>query len=116
MNEQKQKCAMIALRWAAGLVVLVESCRFVLSHGPIHGGLPHWIRPVLGGAEVIAAILFLVPFSRRAGGYLLLIIFAAAIVIHIFHGEYDVGALVVYAMAVLATMSGSDRIERKVPA
>ncbi|MGH9714025.1 MAG: DoxX family protein [Candidatus Acidiferrales bacterium] len=105
MTEQSRKRAITALRWTVGFVVLFESCRFVLSHGPIHGGLPHWIRPVLGGAEVIAAILFLVPLTRAAGGYLLLIIFAAAVIIHILHGEYDVGPLLVYAMAVLATMN-----------
>jgi|SRR5271155_3376099 len=104
MNQPSRKWALPALRWAVGLVVLLESCRFVLSHGPIDGGLPGWIRPVIGGSEVLAAILFLLPFARVAGAYLLVIIFAVAALIHVLHGQYDVGALVVYAMAVLATM------------
>ncbi len=104
MNEQILKSAIPILRWTVGLVVLYESCRFVLSHGSIHGGLPLIIRPVLGGAEVLAAILFLVPFTRKAGGYLLLLIFATAVTVHALHGDYEVGALLVYAAAVFATM------------
>jgi hypothetical protein len=105
MNWQTQKFAIPALRWTVGLVVLFESCRFVFSHGPIHGGLPQWLRPVIGGAEIVAAIMFLLPFTRKAGGNLLLVVFALAIFIHILHGQYDVGALLVYAAAVAATMS-----------
>jgi hypothetical protein len=104
MNAPAQNLAIPALRWTVGLVVLFESCRFVLSHGSIQGGMPQWIRPVLGGAEIIAAILFLVPFTRVVGANLLLIIFVVAIFIHILHGQYDVGALLVYAAAVVATM------------
>ena len=104
MNQPSRRWALPALRWSVGLVVLIESCRFVLSHGPIHGGLPEWIRPVIGGCEIVAAILFLLPFARVAGAYLLVIIFTVAVLIHVLHGQYDVGALVVYAMAVLASM------------
>lgn len=60
---------------------------------------------MLGGAEVIAAILFLLPFTREAGGNLLLMIFALAVFIHILHGQYGVGALLVYAMAVVVAMT-----------
>jgi hypothetical protein len=105
MNAQTEKLALPVLRWTVGLVVLFESCRFVLSHGAIHGGLPRWIRPVLGGAEIIAAILFLVPFTRAVGGKLLLVIFGLAVIIHVLHGEYDVGPLLVYAAAVFAAMT-----------
>jgi hypothetical protein len=87
-------------------VVLFESSRFVFSHGPLPGGLPYWLRPVLGGAEVVAAILFLLPFTREAGGNLLLVIFTVALFVHLLHGQYDVVVLLVYAMAVMATMGG----------
>jgi len=107
MNAIPQRLAIPALRWTLGLVVLFESCRFLLSHGPIHGGLPQWIRPVLGGAEIIAAILFLLPFTRAIGANLLLVIFALAIAIHVLHGDYNVGALLVYAMAALVTTAGN---------
>lgn len=109
MNAQARRRAIPALRWTVGLVVLFESCRFVLSHGPIHGGLPQWIRPVLGGPEIIAAILFLLPLTRAVGGNLLLLIFALAAMVHMLHGEYDVGPLLVYAAAVFATMTKKHR-------
>ena len=104
MSASARKFAVPALRWTVGLVVLFESCRFVLSHGPIHGGLPQWVRPVLGVPEIVAAILFLLPLTRAVGGNLLLVIFALAATIHILHGEYNVGPLLVYAAAVLASM------------
>jgi len=37
-------------------------------------------------------------------GYLLLVIFAIAIIVHALHGDYEVAALLVYAAAVFATM------------
>ena len=68
-------------------------------------GLPHLIRPILGGAEIIAALLFLVPPTRTIGGYALLVIFALAALIHILHGQPDVGALVIYAAAVYTVLA-----------
>jgi hypothetical protein len=50
-------------------------------------------------------VLFLVPAASLVGGYALVIIFFLAAVIHILHGWYDVGALVVYAIAVLACVA-----------
>ena len=105
MNRQPEHAAIPALRWTVGLVVLLESCRFAFSGSAAHAfantGLPLWIRPALGGTEALAAVLFLVPAARAVGGYALLVIFGVATVIHVLHGWYDVGALVVYAMAVL---------------
>ncbi len=65
MNQQLKRFAIPGLRWAVGVVVLLESVRFVLSPSAAHHiaqvGLPPWIRPALGGSEIIAALLFLVP-------------------------------------------------------
>jgi DoxX-like protein len=112
MNERLRKIALPGLRWALGLVVLWESCQFAFGHAASRAfaktGLPPWIRPVLGGSEIVAAVLFLVPAASLVGGYALLIIFFLAAVIHILHGWYDVRALVVYAMAVLACMAHQD--------
>jgi hypothetical protein len=58
--------------------------------------MPLWMRPALAWAEIAGAILFLVCW----GGYLLLVIFFVAALLHIFHGEFDIGVLLVYAMAV----------------
>ncbi len=68
-------------------------------------GFAQWIRPVVGVTETFAAILFLVPFTRVLGGYMLLLIFALAVVIHILHGEMDVGALIVYGMVVVRILT-----------
>jgi hypothetical protein len=59
------------------------------------------MRPGLAWAEIAAAILFLVPLTTLLGGYLLLAIFFLAALLHILRGEFDIGVLLVYAMAVL---------------
>lgn len=91
MNPRLRGVAIPGLRWVVGLVVLLESARFALSPNTAHEvakiGLPPWIPSVLGGSEVIAALLFLVPPTTMAGGYALLAIFAIAIVIHFFTGS-----------------------------
>jgi uncharacterized membrane protein YphA (DoxX/SURF4 family) len=101
--------AIAILHWCVGLVVLLESCLFVLSSARTHefakSGLPPLLRPVLGGAEIIAAILFLIPPVRTIGGYALLIIFFVAALIHILHGQPEVGGLVVYAAAVYTVLT-----------
>jgi hypothetical protein len=90
--------------------VLLESCFFVFSPARAHdfarSGLPHLIRPILGGAEIIAAILLLIPATRLAGGRALLAIFVAAALIHVLHGQSDVGGLVVYGAAVYTVLAG----------
>jgi hypothetical protein len=112
MNARLAKCSISLLRWTLGLVVLLESFAFVFSTSAAHflakAGLPFWIRPVLGGAEIIAAILFLVPFTAAIGGYLLLVVFGFAFLIHVLHGQYEVGGLVVYAAAVLVCMAHAE--------
>ena len=95
------------LRWSVGLAVLWESYRFAVSPTAVRHlqamGLPTWIAPALGGLELVAAIVFLIPRLRRAGGYALLAIFAIAALIHILHGQFEIGSLVVYGAAVLVS-------------
>jgi hypothetical protein len=109
MNARLTRFAIPLLRWTVGLVVTLESCQFILSTSAAHfiakSGLPAWIRPVLGGAEIVAAILFLVPLTTLIGGYFLLIIFGLAALVHVLHGQYGVEGLVVYAVAVLVCMA-----------
>lgn len=100
------------LRWVLSLVVMLESALFGFSPAAAHAfaktGLPEWIRPALGGSEAVAALLFLVPAASLAGGYGLLATFAIAAGIHFVHGQYDVGSLVVYAMAVIVCMTNRE--------
>jgi uncharacterized membrane protein YphA (DoxX/SURF4 family) len=117
MSVPRRGRGVTVLRWSLGLVVLWESCQFVLSAPTAHQlrgmGLPTWIAPILGGAEMVAAILFLIARLRRMGGYLLLTIFAIAASLHILHGRFDVGPLIVYSAAVLVcTSEGSPLVAR----
>jgi len=114
MNPTLKRLSLPLLRWTVGLVVLIESIRFAFSPSAAHflarAGLPLWIRPALGGAELAAAILFLLPRTRSIGGYALLAIFALAVLIHVLHRQFDVTWLVVYALAVLVSMAhGEER-------
>lgn len=98
--------AMLVLQWVLGLVVLAESCQFTFSAPAaqhfVKTGLPDWVRVFLGAAEILAALLFLAPRTVIVGGYSLVVIFFLAIVVHVQHGWFDVGELLVYAAAVLA--------------
>jgi hypothetical protein len=109
MKQRQKGIALVALRLVLGLVVLVQSflflyggeaARFLARHG-----LPDAIRLVLGWSEVVAAILFLLPPTIVVGAWFLLLIFVAAILLHVVHGQYDVGGLLVYSTAVLVVLA-----------
>jgi hypothetical protein len=108
MNLMKPRIIM-GLQWAVGLVVIVQSLRLALdptvARHFAQAGMPLRMRPVLAWTEVAAAVLFLLPFTTVMGGYLLLVIFFIAALLHILHGEYDVSTLLVYGMAVLVTIA-----------
>jgi hypothetical protein len=101
--------AVLGLQWTVGLVLIIESLRFALQASAARHfaqtGMPLWMRPALAWTEIAAAVLFLVPFTMVLGGYLLLVIFFLAGLLHVLHGEFDIGVLLVYAMAVLVTMA-----------
>jgi len=105
--------ALRILQWVLGLVILAESAHFALAAEAAHAfaktGLPHFIRPALAWAEIAAAILFLIPRATVTGGRLLIAVLAVAIVLHLLHGWFDVGGLVVYAAATWAVMAGKSK-------
>jgi hypothetical protein len=109
MNKGLAKLAIPILRWTLGLVVLLESFHATFSptaaHHFVKMGVPAWAGRTLGGAEIAAVVLFLVPISSTVGGYALLAIFAAAAAIHLLHGGGDVGGLLIYAAAVVACIA-----------
>jgi hypothetical protein len=109
MNMLLENISIPLLRWTLGLVVILHSWRFMFSASAAHflakTGLPIWVRAALGGAELLAAILFLVPFTTLLGGYWLLVIFALAAVIHFLHGQFGVEGLVLYASVVLVCIA-----------
>lgn len=117
MNRLKP-IAIPGLRLVLGVVVFLEAVHFVFSPSSIQHfartGLPQWIRPVLGGSEMVAASLFLIPPASAIGAFLLLAVFAAAVIIHFYQGQFDVGALLVYAMAVIVCLAYGPKEETEV--
>ena len=113
MTHDRLPVALRILHWTLGLVILAESAHFALSPESAHAfaktGLPNFVHLGLAWAETAAAILFLVPRATVAGGLLLIAVLAFAIVIHLLHGWFDVGGLVVYAAAAWTVVAGSRR-------
>lgn len=59
----------------------------------------------IGAVELVGAVLFLIPPTVKTGGRILVATFAVAGVVHVLHGQWDVGFLVIYAMAVLTVIT-----------
>jgi uncharacterized membrane protein YphA (DoxX/SURF4 family) len=102
------------LRWTLALVVLWQSYEFGFGAATTNHlqrmGVPEWVAPALGGVEIVAAILFLVPKLGRIGGYSLLVIFAVAAMLHVLHGQFEIGPLFVYGAAVFTCISENGRV------
>ena len=109
---RRQQITKTVLRWTVGLVILWESYQFRFSDAATRHlqqmGLPQWTAPVLGGTEILAAILFLIPMLGRIGGYSLLVIFLVAAALHILHGQFRIGPLLVYGAAVFVCLPAHD--------
>jgi hypothetical protein len=118
VTARQPPAAISGLRWTLGLVVTWESCRFTVSAAAAdtlhHMGLPAWTAGALGSVEALAAILFLIPGLGQIGGWSLLVVFAVAAILHLLHGQFDIGPLFVYGAAVLAC-SASSRASQTVP-
>ena len=110
MNDDRAQSALLVLQWVIALVILGEAAVLAFSPGSVHAfartGLPDFIRLALAWSEIGAAILFLVPRVIVAGGWLLIGVLVFAIVLHILHGWWNVGALIVYAVGTWAVMAG----------
>lgn len=103
------KCGLTALRFSLGIVVLIEAIMFVLpgaAHAFTRTHMPGFVRLVLGFGEIAGSILLLIPATVVRGAWLLMAIFVMAILLHLLHGLYGVGNLVVYAAAAFAIAVG----------
>jgi hypothetical protein len=111
MTASRTAFAIRCLHWTVGLVVLLESCRtFYAAHFALHASghaaILNSVRLFLSGAEIVAALLFLVPFTTFVGGHMLLAIFGLAIVIHGLHGEFGgLEILVLFGVAVWVSLA-----------
>jgi hypothetical protein len=109
MSFVKTRIALIVLQWALGIVILIEAVLFVMpsaAHGFAATHMPGFIRLVLGCGEILGCVLLLIPRTTIRGAWLLLAVFVFAIMIHLLHGAYNVGNLVIYAAAAFAIAGG----------
>ena len=109
MTVLTRKCGLTALQWALGIVILIEAVLFVrpsAAHEFSRAHMPTFIRMVLGYGEIFGCVLLLIPHTTVRGAWLLLGIFTMAIMIHLLHGMYGVGNLVIFAGAAFAIATG----------
>jgi hypothetical protein len=105
MTQNASKLARTGLQWSLGLVLIYECTRLVFTSASAHTHMPRVFVVALASVELLGAILFLIPPVVVAGGRTLLATFGVAAVVHILHGQPDVGYLVIYAMAVLTIIT-----------
>lgn len=104
-----KNCGLTVLQWSLGIVVLIEAVMFVLpsaGHEFARTHMPGFVRMVLGVGEILGSVLLLVPQTAIRGAWLLLAVFAMAILLHLLHGLYGIGNLVIYAAAAFAIAVG----------
>jgi hypothetical protein len=109
MSAAQTKLALTVLQWVLGIVILAEAVMFVMpgaSHDFSRTHMPGFIRLGLGWGEIIGCILLLIPPTAIRGAWVLVGIFTLAIVIHLLHGMYGVGNLVIYTAAAFAVAIG----------
>lgn len=105
----KSKLGLTVLQWALGIVILVEAILFALpaaAHSFPQTHMPGFIRMILGFGEIFGCVLLLIPQTAIRGAWLLLAVFVFAILLHLLHGMYGVGNLVIYAAAAFAIAVG----------
>ncbi len=105
MSSAQGKLAMSILRWVMGLVILAEAVQFVLpgaAHDFARTHLPEIVRLVVGFGEIAGCILLLIPPTTVRGAWILVGVFTFAIVLHLLHGMYGVGNLVIYTAVAFA--------------
>lgn len=109
MGFVKSKIGLIVLRWALGVVVLIEAVLFVMPGAArefARTHMPGFVRMVVGGGEILGSVLLLIPGTAIRGAWLLLAVFIMAILIHLLHGMCGIGNLIVYAAAAFAIAWG----------
>jgi type II secretory pathway component PulF len=99
------KLGLNVLRVTLGVVILIEAVMFVLpsaAHDFARTHMPGFVRLVLGFGEILGCVLLLIPGTISRGAWLLLAVFVMGILLHLLHGLYGIGNLVIYAAAAFA--------------
>jgi len=103
MSDQKFGITLTIFRWTLVSVIFIESV-LTLFHSlhsttESHLGV---ILPYFAGLEGIAALMLLIPKTLKIGGYMLLLIFAIALIVR---GPAEQMALFVYAAGAIFIMA-----------
>ncbi len=101
----KAKVGLTVLQWTLGVVILIEAVMFVLpsaAHEFARTHMPGFVRLVLGWGEIAGSVLLLIPKTAKSGAWLLVAVFVMGILLHLLHGQYNVGNIVIYAAASFA--------------
>ena len=109
MSFVKTKIGLCVLQWALGVVILIEAVLFVMpsaAHDFARTHMPSFIRMILGFGEILGSILLLIPQTAIRGAWLLMAVFIMAILLHLLHGMYGIGNLVIYTAAAFAIAVG----------
>jgi type II secretory pathway component PulF len=109
MSASQGKLGLCVLQWSLGIVILIEAVLFVLpgaAHSFARTHMPNVVRMILGFGEIVGSVLLLIPQTTIRGAWLLLAVFVMGILIHLLHGIYGIGNLVVYAAAAFAVAVG----------
>jgi len=105
----RSKVGLTVLQGAMGIVILIEAVLFVLpsaAHDFSRTHMPGFVRMILGFGEILGSVLLLIPQTAILGAWLLLAVFVMAILLHLLHGMYGIGNLVIYAAAAFAIAMG----------
>ena len=106
-----RKLGMNVLRFALGVVILIEAVMLVLpsfEHGFARTHMPGFVRLLLGFGEIVGCVLLMIPATVARGAWLLLAVFVMGILLHLLHGLYGIGNLVIYAAAAFAIAVGKN--------
>jgi uncharacterized membrane protein YphA (DoxX/SURF4 family) len=109
MSAAQTKLGLTILQWVLGIVILAEAVQFVMpgaAHDFARTHMPGIIRMILGWGEIVGCVLLLIPPTAIRGAWVLVGIFTLAIVLHLLHGMYGVGNLVIYTAAAFAIAIG----------
>ena len=111
MSILNSKLGLTILRLALGIVILIEAVLFVMpsaAHEFARTHMPGFVRLIVGFGEILGCILLLIPQTVTRGAWLLLAVFVMAILLHVLHGLYGIGNLVIFAAAAFAIAVGKN--------
>jgi len=107
----KRELSICVLRYVVGVVILIESVITAIHYQAVaaasHIGLRSEFVLILASAEAVAAILLLLPRTLKIGAIAMIVVFAVAAIVHLLHGQYDIGNLIIYAAATWALMANT---------